>query len=55
MVAGGPVEEVEVVVVYEAWGVEDAFGGGEDATAELGGRGGGLEGAVVLGTEVDGL
>lgn len=53
LVAGRPVEEVEVVVVDKAGSVEDALRGGGDTASELGRGSGGLERAVVLGAEVD--
>lgn len=56
LVLRGPVQEVEVVVVDETGGVEDALWGGSDTATELSRGGiGGLERTVVLRAEVDWL
>jgi hypothetical protein len=54
LVTGGPVKEVEVVVVNKTRCVENTLRRGQYTTAELrGGSRGRLQRAVVLGTEVD--
>jgi hypothetical protein len=56
LVLRGPVKQVEVVVVDETGGVEDALWGRGDTATELSRGGiGGLERTVVLGAEVNWL
>lgn len=57
LIAARPVKQIEVVIVYEAGGVEYAFGSRQDSPPELRGlhRGGGLEWTVVLCPQVDRL
>lgn len=55
MIAAGPVEQVEVVVIDQAGCIKDALWGGEHTTLELRCRGGSrLERAVVLRAQIDG-
>jgi hypothetical protein len=56
LVARGPVKKIEIVVVYEAWGIQNSLRGCCNAASELGRCGTGiLEWAVVLRAEVNWL
>ena len=56
LVAGGPIEEVQVVIVHKAGSIENTLGCRGNATAGLGvDAARRLERTVVLGTKINGL